>query len=227
MGKRIFPEGITTDQSNLSSIDTGLLQRVDTGVLEAAQTGVEYFSPDQHGGIHGKIVRRYFSGTTAASSIDTTVLSSCGYSKIINFGGYVDAGSSPLAIGGYLSSDGFGALQVSSGDLKLANGTSYYGKPYELWVDVILTTPPTTSPTGQPFADPSSNLMKRSDTGAYELTQVDVEYYSPEQHGGIFGTVYRKYISGTVDGGEDQLVLTDTNSEKDHLANIHLEINNA
>jgi hypothetical protein len=41
--------------------------------------------------------------------------------------------------------------------------------------------------------------MQRADTGAYETAQTGVEYIAPDafQHGGIYGTVYRQYFSGT------------------------------
>ena len=42
---------------------------------------------------------------------------------------------------------------------------------------------------------PSDSItLKRLDTGAAETAQVDVEYYSPEQHGGIYGTIVRTYF---------------------------------
>ena len=39
----------------------------------------------------------------------------------------------------------------------------------------------------------NSKLMKVSDD-LFETAQTGVEYYSPSQHGGIYGTVYRKYF---------------------------------
>jgi hypothetical protein len=40
----------------------------------------------------------------------------------------------------------------------------------------------------------ASKLM-RVDTGAYETAQDDTEYYSPNQHGSIYGTIYRQYFT--------------------------------
>lgn len=37
--------------------------------------------------------------------------------------------------------------------------------------------------------------LRRSSDGSYVTTAVSTEYYSPDQHGGIYGTVYRKYYS--------------------------------
>jgi len=47
------------------------LKRVSDGARVAATTGVELFSPDQHGGIYGKVIRKYYSG---APDGPTTIL---------------------------------------------------------------------------------------------------------------------------------------------------------
>lgn len=39
--------------------------------------------------------------------------------------------------------------------------------------------------------------LERTDNGVIETAQTGVEYISPQQHGGIYGTVYRQYYSGT------------------------------
>lgn len=45
--------------------------------------------------------------------------------------------------------------------------------------------------------------LRRSSDGVYETAQYSTEYYSPNQYGGIYGTVYRKYftLAGISDGG--------------------------
>lgn len=43
----------------------------------------------------------------------------------------------------------------------------------------------------------NSEMVKVSDD-SYETAQDDVEYYSPNQHGGIYGTVYRQYFTTTL-----------------------------
>jgi hypothetical protein len=45
--------------------------------------------------------------------------------------------------------------------------------------------------------------LRRSSDGAYETAQYSTEYYSPNQYGGIYGTVYRRYftLAGISDGG--------------------------
>ncbi len=40
--------------------------------------------------------------------------------------------------------------------------------------------------------------LKRADTGAWETAQVGVEYESPKQQGGIYGTVYRQFFAATL-----------------------------
>ena len=42
----------------------------------------------------------------------------------------------------------------------------------------------------------SGKLEKVSDN-SFEVAQTGTEYYSPDQHGGTYGTVYRQYFSGT------------------------------
>ena len=42
------------------------------------------------------------------------------------------------------------------------------------------------------------NKFKRADTGAWEVAQTGVEYYSPKQEGGIYGAVYRQYFTTTL-----------------------------
>lgn len=42
-----------------------------------------------------------------------------------------------------------------------------------------------------------NKLMNDSD-GSFETAQVNVEYYSPNQHGGIYGTVYRQYFNSSL-----------------------------
>jgi hypothetical protein len=66
-GSAIGEQGII-EIGNTELVDGGIinakafnskLMRVDTNVYESAQTGVEYYSPNQNGGISGKIYRRY------------------------------------------------------------------------------------------------------------------------------------------------------------------------
>lgn len=161
--------------------DPTVLQRADTGVWETAQTGVEYFSPNQRGGIYGKILIRFFSGTTEASA-DTTVLSSCGWNGIYSYGGYVDNTTAKLELKSYLSTGGFGGLRIESDAVVLRVGTAFYSYSYFLHAEYTKTSPPSLSPTGQPFADPSSPMLKRVDTGVYETPQAEVEYYSKNQY---------------------------------------------
>lgn len=42
--------------------------------------------------------------------------------------------------------------------------------------------------------------LRRSSDLVFETSQTEVEYVSPEQHGGFFGTVYRQYHSQKLHG---------------------------
>jgi hypothetical protein len=42
---------------------------------------------------------------------------------------------------------------------------------------------------------PMETKIRRSSDGAFVTTANGTEYYSPDQHGGIYGTVYRKYYN--------------------------------
>jgi len=86
-GTSITIDGVTTaipvglDQSAVDARVTALcaesalqanaskLKRVDTGVWETGQAGVEYYSPDQRGGLYGVIYRALYSGTTGAPTV--------------------------------------------------------------------------------------------------------------------------------------------------------------
>lgn len=46
----------------------------------------------------------------------------------------------------------------------------------------------------------ANNKMKRLDNDVWEIAVIDVPYYSPDQHGGYFGTVYRRYHGARVHG---------------------------
>lgn len=58
----------TLDQNSLSTQITQLrtelnsqLRRIDTGSYEQASAGVEYYSPNQHGGYYGVVIRKYLN----------------------------------------------------------------------------------------------------------------------------------------------------------------------
>ena len=43
--------------------------------------------------------------------------------------------------------------------------------------------------------------LERADNGVFETAQTGVEYISPNQRGGIYGTVYIQFFSGTLGTG--------------------------
>lgn len=51
-------------------------------------------------------------------------------------------------------------------------------------------------PLGQPH--PNNDKLMRVSNGQYENTFEDIEYYSPNQHGGRYGTVYRMYFGSSL-----------------------------
>jgi len=189
----------TTKDGGLAGLAPDMLQRVDTGIWETAQTGVEYFAPDQQGGIYGKVIRRYFTGTTDADTQTDIGTSTIAIAKIVASGGFVDAGS------GLLITDGFtnGTIRFNT---YIKNTTTFatvnesvtiQSKPYEVWIDYILLTEPTRSPSSKvmPTIDPT--VLQRVDNNMWETAQTGIEYFSPDQQGGIHGKVIRMHYSGT------------------------------
>jgi hypothetical protein len=156
------------------------LERVDDNTLETAQEEVEYFSPDQQGGVWGKVVRQYFSGTTSATTV-TVANTSAGVSHSIKSGGYIELGSERLPLGYFTASGNYDISQIrsASGGLYFVVGSSLTSHNYVVWVDYIKTTEPTTSPTNLLLNNP---YLQRVDTGLWEIPQDNVEYYSPRQY---------------------------------------------
>lgn len=70
------------ESSGAGNNNNNTLKRVDTGVYETAQIGVEYYSPDQHGGIYGTVYRQYHGAKTNGQTITTT-----GITNLVSFGG--------------------------------------------------------------------------------------------------------------------------------------------
>lgn len=50
------------------------------------------------------------------------------------------------------------------------------------------------------FCKPSGTCVRKTADDSWETAQTGVEYYSPEQHGGYFGTIYRQYHGALIDG---------------------------
>ena len=61
-------------------------QKLSDGTWETATTGTEYYCPKQYGGIHGIVVRQYFTGTLSAT---TTVLMASFTYTLIESGGFI------------------------------------------------------------------------------------------------------------------------------------------
>lgn len=112
-------------------------QRIDDDSWETAQVGVEYYSPDQLGGIHGTIIRQFFSGTMAG--VGKILVENGGITKIFAQGGYSgkDDGAVliPVASYGTATSTARAFLDVTNDDLELLVGTSFDSGDYEIWVD--------------------------------------------------------------------------------------------
>lgn len=55
--------------------------------------------------------------------------------------------------------------------------------------------------------------LKRADNGQWEFVQKNVEYISPNQHGGIYGTIYIQYfdttLSSSLTTGDNVAMLVD------------------
>lgn len=189
-------DGSSPVSRTVLNVDPTVLQRVDTGEFETAQDGVAYFSPKQHGGYFGKIERVYYSNPSHNDVLAT------GASKLIageirgrNVVNGVDSRFATSVFSEFDGIDTYVGLAVGdpNGDLVLKTTAT---SVYSVWVDYVKTTPPTLSPTGQPFADPSSPLLKRADNGRWELPAIT-------KHGNI---------TSISDAGGGQITVSSTNT---------------
>lgn len=190
---------VKTNQGSIAGLHGEFLQRIDTGEFEPAQEGIEYFSPEQQGGIYGKIVRQYFSGTTTTET--QQILSSSDISFPMGSEGYVEFGTERLPFG-YITSSGnynISKARSTTAGLYFVVGPSLTSNNYSCWVDYVKISSISTSPGSliQNIIDPT--VLQRVDTGVWETAQEGVEYFSPDQHA-IYGKVVRQYFSGNPDG---------------------------
>ena len=162
---------------------------------------VEYFSPEQHGGSYGKIIRRYFYTKLPATGSPEVLIVDANIKKVLAGGGPLndkDGADFSTPLGHYSSAASWGGFyyeETTSSELRLYLGSALYAADdiHNVWVDYNQVTPPTTRPTGQPFADPNSGLLKRVDTGRYGIPSSGVEYYSDRQRLGKGVAVYCQY----------------------------------
>jgi len=165
-----------------------------------------YFSQDQSNA-DGKVIKQRFEGTLAGT---TTTLIVAGVDAPVLGGGYFQDGTQRMLIGGAVSTGGGGAFQVMSNVLSIrAFGAWGSGDAFDIWIDYTKVVDPTTSPTGQPFADPNSPLLKRVDTGAWvvPVTNDGIEYYSGEWYRGK--QVIMQVKSGTTASTEWNTLIAD------------------
>lgn len=173
----------------------------DSGTAKAIASA-EYFSTEQHGGIYGKVIRRYAGLTRVATAAGITLFHEPNLNKIISFNGPVSDNSdaTPLeaVAAGYYNSGVYGTviMQRSDHNVELGVGSvlDEISDSFLVWVDYTLASEPTTRPTGQPFADPHSPMLKRADTGAWQVPVEGVEYIAKNQQGGLFGTIYTQVV---------------------------------
>jgi len=204
--------------------DPTVLQRVDDGTWETAQVGVQYFSPFQNGLAFGKIVREFYEsdGSTGNSLLET------GFSatkRLVGTGGGMYAAMTTgneqqiTANTYYSAATNASIFCDSDGDLYVYRGDTYNDADdtFKVWADYYLLTPPTLSPTGQPFADPSSPLMKRVDTGLYEIPQAGELYYAKDQSIGSGEPVVCQLVSGTGASGYITTAIADSMTLKKSL----------
>lgn len=64
----------------------------------------------------------------------------------------------------------------------------------------------TTDAGGGALVNARNDVLQRIDTGAWETAQTGVEYYSPDQQGGFFGTVRRQFWSISGVSGDPTLI---------------------
>jgi len=170
----------------LPTIDPTVLQRADDMTWETAVDDVRYFSPDQQGGIYGKIFRKYFTfgplvngGNIIANDADF-ITATC---RILGSGGGGFADNDVSYSLGYNTSGGT-LTSVSGGAdddfFVYVGGSPGTGGECILkgWVDYTISVAISTRPTGQPFADPSSGLLKNVSTGKWEIPVNETEYFN-------------------------------------------------
>ena len=179
--------------AGVGNSDPAVLQRVDTQQWEEVQVGVEYFSPNQHGNRAGKVLRKYYGATGSGAVIVSNA------AEILDYANVFRDGSSRYYEHGHYSDGANYMLLSQSGITGNGNITINYITFTHIsgWVDYTLTTPPATRPSGQPFVDTSSPLMKRVDTGLYELPQSGVLYFAKDQSLGMGDPVLCFNTSGT------------------------------
>lgn len=51
---------------------------------------------------------------------------------------------------------------------------------------------------GSTFTNVGNEKLKNNSTGIYEPVILETEYISPNQHGGVYGTIYRQYFGPQV-----------------------------
>lgn len=81
-GEPCMEKRVSGSWTQITEKKLGKLRRVDTGLWEAAQIGVEYYSPNQHGGIYGTIYRQYHGALAHDASISIS-----GITKMVDNGG--------------------------------------------------------------------------------------------------------------------------------------------
>jgi hypothetical protein len=199
MAQRIFTDGVETSDGGVAGLDPQLLKNIDTGVWETAQIGEEYFSPDQCGGRYGKIVRQYFADTITTEG-EQTLVSESTWDKIISYGGYkkTDSTGTVIAVAGGYNTDNFTAIQRNggTGDVIFHLGEVFddVDDSYEIWVDYVLETEPTLSPSSRVMPTTDPTVLQRVDDMTWEAPQAGVYYFSPEKQ---IGGLWRKYFTGS------------------------------
>jgi len=131
----------TPDVTNITNVTSGLpsdsvtLRKLSDDTLETAQTGVEYYSPEQHGGIYGVIVRQYFtttlpgdltSGNNVAALINFNIYAVDGSNNRMRLSSY--SASSPRAFIYLDGASGDNNLILSASSMTMANGWVNYIK---------------------------------------------------------------------------------------------------
>lgn len=141
----------TKNEANWDKVDdigrVWKVQRVDDSQWEVAQDGVQYFSPNQHGGRHGTVIRKYYSGNPAGATtaLEDDVLGV--WDKLIDVGGNVTAVSvdgNQVTINSYFSAASAVRLSLEFSSPKmqliLRLGTAFddITDTYDAWVEYTL-----------------------------------------------------------------------------------------
>jgi hypothetical protein len=188
-GKVLQPDGTGGVEWNTVALngtvrDPDELERVDTGAWEVPTTGVDYFSPNQLDAPGEKVIRRYYSGTGSTASFLALDTSVSNVEAMVDCGGWLEDVSTgdTINVESYSTSAVRANIEHQGGvNIALRRGTDFVdtADTWDVWVDLIYITPPTSSPTPR-WAGVGTNI----DEGSTAETGT-TKFLAPDGTGGV------------------------------------------